>query len=126
MKKLISLLVLAGSLVACSSASGVKNLDAEEFIVKTQEAGVVVIDVRTAGEFAQGHLSNAINIDVEAGVFDQEISNLDKSATYAVYCRSGRRSGIATEKMTKAGFTSVFNMQQGGFEELAQFGAATS
>jgi rhodanese-related sulfurtransferase len=71
-------------------------------------------------------LANAINIDVEAGVFDQEIATLDKSATYAVYCRSGRRSGIATEKMAKAGFTSVFNLKQGGFTELAQLGVATA
>lgn len=126
MKKLVSLLLLAGTLVACSSDAGVRNLNTEEFIAKTQEANVVVIDVRTAGEFAQGHLTNAINIDVEAGVFDQEILKLDKTATYAVYCRSGRRSGIATEKMAKAGFASVFNMQRGGFEDLAQLGAATS
>jgi phage shock protein E len=126
MKRLVALFAVLGLLVSCSSVSGVTNLNAEQFVAKSQEMNVVVVDVRTSGEFSEGHLANAINIDVEAGVFDQEIATLDKSATYAVYCRSGRRSGIATEKMAKAGFTSVFNLKQGGFTELAQLGVATA
>ena len=126
MKRTLALLAVLGLLASCSSASGVTNLNAEQFLAKSQEMNVVVVDVRTAGEFSQGHLANAINIDVEAGLFDQEIATLDKNAIYAVYCRSGRRSGIASEKMAKAGFTSVFNLQQGGFADLAQLGAATA
>jgi rhodanese-related sulfurtransferase len=126
MKRLVALFAVLGLLVSCSSVAGVTNLNAEQFVAKSQEMNVVVVDVRTSGEFSEGHLANAINIDVEAGVFDQEIATLDKSATYAVYCRSGRRSGIATEKMAKAGFTSVFNLKQGGFTELAQLGVATA
>jgi rhodanese-related sulfurtransferase len=71
------------------------------------------LDVRTAGEFAEGHIQNAINIDVEGGQFDSGIAQLDKTKTYAVYCRSGRRSGAAVEKMSDAGFTSLFNLNAG-------------
>ena len=126
MKKFVSLLVVSLFLVSCSSTAGVNNLSAEEFLAKSQEPNVVVLDVRTSGEFAAGHLANAINIDVEAGDFDSEISKLDKSLIYAVYCRSGRRSEIASEKMSKSGFKNIFNLEGGGFQNLAELGAPTS
>jgi rhodanese-related sulfurtransferase len=45
--------------------------------------------------------------------FDSEIAKLDKSATYAVYCRSGRRSQVAVDRMKDAGFTNLFNLNAG-------------
>ena len=54
-----------------------------------------------------------LNIDFESGNFVDEIKKLDKTKSYAVYCRSGRRSGLATEVMAKNGFTSVFNLNGG-------------
>lgn len=114
-KKLTALTVFATVLVTgCSSGSeSAMNLDAADFQAKTQEAGVVVLDVRTRGEFNEGHIANAINIDVESDTFLNEIAQLDKTKTYAVYCRSGRRSGLATEVMAKNGFTSIFNLNGG-------------
>jgi rhodanese-related sulfurtransferase len=105
---LSSLLLLTG----CSSAA-TTDLSAQEFQSKTQESGVITLDVRTPGEFFNGHISGAMNIDVEGMNFDSEIEKLDKSATYAVYCRSGRRSAIAVETMKDAGFTNLFNMNAG-------------
>ena len=87
--------------------------NADGFASDIKNPGVVVLDVRTAGEFAAGHIENAINIDVESGTFDSEIAKLDKNVEYAVYCHSGRRSGIATDKMAKAGFTKLTNLQDG-------------
>lgn len=126
MRKLLGLIAAAVLLTSCSSAVGVTNMSAADFLNKSQESGVVVIDVRTAGEYAQGHLANSLNIDVEAGEFETEIAKLDKSVSYAVYCRSGRRSSIAAEKMAKAGFTEIFNLKSGGFSDLAQIGAPTT
>jgi len=126
MKKLLIAFTLTLLLASCSSSAGVTNLGVEDFLSKTQEPNVLIIDVRTAGEFAQGHLQNAVNIDIEGGMFDEEIAKLDKTASYAVYCRSGRRSTIAAGKMSDAGFSSIFNLEKGGFAELAQVGAQTS
>ena len=113
MKKLIavvsSLLLLAG----CSNAATATNLDAAGFASKTTESGVVTIDVRTPGEYMAGHIQGAINIDVEGMQFESEIAKLDKTATYAVYCHSGRRSGIAVETMHHTGFTNLFNLTNG-------------
>lgn len=114
-KKLLFIGVLSlFAFTACSSHSvSVSNLDPTQFQSKTQESGVITVDVRTPDEFNAGHISGAINIDVDAPTFDSDIAKLNKSTSYAVYCHSGRRSGIATEKMAKSGFLSVFNLSDG-------------
>jgi predicted sulfurtransferase len=62
-------------LTACGGSSvKVNNLNADGFASDIQNPGVVVLDVRTAGEFASGHIENAINIDVESTTFDSEIA----------------------------------------------------
>jgi rhodanese-related sulfurtransferase len=80
------------------------------------QAGVV-IDVRTAEEFAEGHLPGARNLDLHRGDFAAAITGLDPGATYLLYCRSGSRSGIAAEMMRQAGFTDVTNL--GSVQEAA-------
>ena len=114
MKKLIAILFASTfALTGCSSSSGATDLGAAEFQAKSAEAGVVLLDVRTAGEFAAGHIEGALNIDVEGMTFEEEIKNLDPSKTYAIYCQSGRRSRIAVETMNEGGFTKLFNLDQG-------------
>jgi phage shock protein E len=113
MKKLLGVLAASALLLTGCGSPAAANLGAADFQKKASEAGVVVLDVRTAGEFMTGHIANAINIDVEGMTFDGDISKLDKSATYAVYCHSGRRSGIAVGKMKDAGFKNIFNLTNG-------------
>ncbi len=127
MKKLLALLaaLVLGSLAlaGCSSSGGsVQTVDAATFLQTSAQAGTTTIDVRTAAEYAAGHVQGAINIDVEAPTFETEIAKLDKSTTYTVYCHSGRRSGIATDAMSKDGFTQVYNLQ-GGIADLQSAGA---
>ncbi|CAB5241172.1 unannotated protein [freshwater metagenome] len=105
-------------LTACSSGttSAITNLDASSFSSLISGDEVTVIDVRTADEFLSGHIAKAINIDVEASTFNDLVSKLNKSKKYAVYCHSGRRSAIATSKMSDLGFSSVNNLN-GGVEQ---------
>lgn len=126
-KRLIALAISLISLAGCSTSSSVSvtNVDAADFLSQISSGEVIVLDVRTPEEFNAGHLSGAVNLDVQSGQFETELSKLDKAATYAIYCRSGRRSTIAAEKMANAGFTNIINFNQGGFAELAQAGAQT-
>ena len=114
MKRLFALMFLPLALVlsACGSGSA-QDLSSADFSKKISESKVVVLDVRHADEFAAGHIAGAINIDVEAVNFDAKIAELDKTATYAVYCHSGRRSLVAVQKMSDAGFTALFNLKNG-------------
>jgi rhodanese-related sulfurtransferase len=121
MKRIIALIASALLLAGCSTSSGAIDLSVTEFSAKSAEAGVVTLDVRTPGEFAEGYIEGARLIDFQSGNFENEIATLDKTATYAVYCRSGNRSGQAVKVMIDAGFTNVFNMN-GGVIEWANAG----
>jgi rhodanese-related sulfurtransferase len=113
MKKVMALIASALLLAGCSSSTGAIDLGVTEFSAKVAEAGVITLDVRTPGEFAEGHVEGARLIDFQSGNFENEIAALDKNATYAVYCRSGNRSGQAVKVMQDAGFTNVFSMNGG-------------
>lgn len=95
-----------------SQATG-QHLAASEFSTALAKPGTIVLDVRTPAEYASGHLPQAQNIDFEGADFATRISGLDKNATYAVYCRSGNRSGSALEQMTAAGFTHSYDLAGG-------------
>lgn len=110
-------------LTSCSSSSSaIENVDARAWLQKSQNSEAQIIDVRTAEEFNEGHLANAINIDVESGNFDLGLASLDKNASYALYCHSGRRSAIAANKMAEAGFMKIINLK-GGLVDLLSAGA---
>ncbi|KRO35843.1 MAG: hypothetical protein ABR54_03120 [Actinobacteria bacterium BACL15 MAG-120619-bin91] len=113
MKRVIALIAAAFLLAGCSSTSTAIDLSVTEFSAKAAEPGVVTLDVRTPAEFAEGYIEGARLIDFQSGNFEKEIATLDKNATYAVYCRSGNRSGQAVRIMQDAGFTNVFNMNGG-------------
>ena len=113
MKKVIAVLAAFALFLTGCGSSDSTNLGAQEFQAKASEPGVVVLDVRTGGEYAAGHIANAINIDVEGMTFDGDIKSLDKDAKYAVYCQSGRRSVNAIKKLQDAGFKNLFNLEKG-------------
>jgi rhodanese-related sulfurtransferase len=114
MKKVFALISSLLLLVGCStSAAGATNMDVLDFSKKITESGVVILDVRTPGEFAEGYIEGARMIDFQGGSFETEIESLDKNATYAVYCRSGNRSGQAVKIMQDAGFLNLFNLEGG-------------
>lgn len=116
MRKVIALaavLVIGLSACAGESNAAVTNLNVSEFTNVLATEDVVILDVRTPAEFSDGHIANAINIDAQSGNFAAEIEALDKTKTYAVYCRSGNRSGTATQIMAEAGFSKLYNMNGG-------------
>ena len=100
------------------------NLDASKFAEKIAESDVVVLDVRTPEEFNSGHILNAINIDIYNDYFNSDISTLDKSKSYAVYCRSGKRSVEASNEMDSIGFKTTYNLT-GGIIEWIESGRET-
>ena len=100
------------------------NLDASKFAEKIAESDVVVLDVRTPEEFNGGHIINAINIDIYNDYFNSDISTLDKSKSYAVYCRSGKRSVDASNEMDSIGFKATYNLT-GGIIEWIDSGRET-
>lgn len=97
------------------------NLSPTEFAQKCNEnKNAGIIDVRTAEEFAGGHLNNAFNIDYAAENFEQLISAFDPSKPLFLYCLSGARSASAAEKLRALGFKEVYELDGGMLSWRAQ------
>lgn len=106
---LISFFAAFGLAVACTGQDKVKVVAPKEFSdMAMKDSAAVVIDVRTAEEYAEGHVPGASNIDfLQEDSFAEAISQLDKDKHYYIYCRSGRRSHEAAVKMQAAGLHVV-------------------
>lgn len=101
------------------------DLTPDEFEKSYIADGTVTIDVRTADEFAQGHLYHAINIDWQKDGFMDEIKeNFNTTLTLAIYCRSGKRSAAAAQALSDAGY-KVLNLT-GGYTAWTEAGKMTN
>lgn len=80
--------------------------------------GALVIDVRSATEYAEGHLEGALNIPHDRTQELIRAAGTDKSRSIVVYCRSGRRSAIALSSLQQSGYSNVLN--GGGYERLRE------
>jgi len=101
--------VAVGDTSAATGAVKMSSTDGAA-LIDSMGSELTVIDVRTPGEFAAGHLDGAVNMDVEGGQFSAMIADLPKDAAYMVYCQSGRRSALAAQAMIDAGFTEVYDI----------------
>lgn len=108
MKRFLIMSIFAGlcAIFGCS-AKGFVSVDADEFAREIAKPKVQLVDVRTADEYADGHIQNAVNIDVLSSDFAKKFSKLDKKHTVALYCRSGRRSKNAAAQAVKMGYKVV-------------------
>ena len=80
----------------------------------------VILDVRTPEEFNSGHIANAVNIDYKSPDFKEQLENLDKDKTYALYCHSGRRATASADIMNGLGFQNIYNF--GGVKQWLDAG----
>jgi rhodanese-related sulfurtransferase len=141
----ITFTTLALALFACSSGQSSANENAEattadsanahKEVVKAKvtelsvekleilrEAGtdVVLLDVRTPGEVADGKIPGAIEIDYQGKNFEKQIDALGREKSYIVYCAAGGRSSKAANMMSQMGFRNVFNLT-GGYDEWKKY-----
>jgi rhodanese-related sulfurtransferase len=120
----VGALVLAGLIAFWPSSSDAPEVSEASDLISVQDASAlietragdpsfVIVDVRTPEEFAQGHIEDAVNIDVEDASFATAIAGLDPEVTYLVYCRTGNRSASAVAQMRSAGLSDVIDVEGG-------------
>ncbi len=129
MKKILLSLLTAISFgtTGCSAQSdSIDTLAPQSFIKQAKaDTTAIILDVRTPEEYKEEHLAGAQQLDfLNSEAFDAGIKLLDKSHTYYVYCRSGKRSHNACIKMKKQGF-KVFDME-GGILNWKRLGMPTT
>jgi rhodanese-related sulfurtransferase len=93
-------------------AKNIPNISQQEFtqLMSAEQANVLVLDVRTPEEYAEGHVPAAMNVTHTA--IKENLANLmpHKDKKIIVYCRSGRRASIAAEILTNNGFNNVYHL----------------
>lgn len=88
------------------------NISVTELEQLSTDKNTTLIDVRTQNEIQQGKMDKALEIELGPAMH-KKMSVLDKNKKYIVYCRSGRRSVLASNMMAKMGFTNVNNLLGG-------------
>ena len=117
--KIFLIVVLAGlTITACGSKETADyqriSMDEAVEIMETEE-NFIILDVRTAEEYSDGHIPGAVNVPNET-IGSDEIPELpDKDQMILVYCRSGNRSRQASEKLAEQGYTNV--LEFGGIND---------
>ena len=113
MRKLLPILLSALMFTGCAGTNNnqtntYRSITMDEAVtMMAQESGYIILDVRRPDEYAAGHIPNAINVPNET-IGTSEIPELpDKDQLIMVYCRSGRRSKEASEKLLKLGYTNI-------------------
>ena len=113
MKKLIPILLSALMFTGCAATNNsqtntYRQIAMDEAVdMMAQETSYIILDVRRADEFAAGHIPGAINVANESIGTDELPELPDKKQLIMVYCRSGRRSKEAAEKLVKLGYTNI-------------------
>ena len=104
----LSLMILSSCGAPRSSSLGYRQISMNEAVkMMKDEKNYIILDVRRPDEYAEGHIPGAINVPNEE-IGSAEIAELpDKSQLILVYCRSGRRSKEASEKLVKLGYTNI-------------------
>ena len=113
-KTIFSLFLLITITSLFVEAQTIKKLDPQNFEKQLKESkNPILVDVRTPGEYAQGHLANAVLIDIYSDDFKSRVGKLDKSKPVFVYCKAGSRSGSAVGVFTEMGFKEIYDLSGG-------------
>lgn len=113
-QRILPLIFLMTLVSLFAEAQDVKRLDPQNFDLKLKQSkDPILVDVRTAGEYEQGHLANALLIDIYSNDFKSRLSKLDKSKPVFVYCKAGSRSGSAVDVLLEMGFKEIYDLSGG-------------
>lgn len=115
MKKLFYIFGVAlVMMTACSNGKGYTSVSVDEFAKVIADNQVQLIDTRTEAEFNEGHIPGALNIDVNESDFEAKVGQkVDKTRPIALYCRGGRRSKIAAERIVALGYDDITELNTG-------------
>lgn len=114
MKRIVIFITFVFSFIfmGCAQEQGYKSVNNDEFAKVISAKKVQIVDVRSSKEFDEGHIKNAVNMDVLKVEFNDQIQSLKKKVPVAVYCRSGKRSKVAAKKLASLGYT-VYELDKG-------------
>lgn len=117
------ILVVAFSIIfSCSliNSESINQMNSDELIEFIELNDAVLVDVRTEDEYNSGYIENSLNIDYFSNDFSLNADKLDKSTPIILYCRSGKRSSMSANKISKLGFKEIYNLEGGILEWIEE------
>ena len=116
------LVVVFFTIFSCSliNNESINQMNSDELIEFIELNDAVLVDVRTEDEYNSGYIENSLNIDYFSNDFSLNADKLDKSTPIILYCRSGKRSSMSANKISKLGFKEIYNLQGGILEWIEE------
>ena len=93
--------------------SSINQMNSDELLDFIEINNAILVDVRTQDEYNSGYIENSLNIDYLSNDFSGNIEKLDKNIPIILYCRSGKRSSMSANKLSKLGFKEIYNLDGG-------------
>ena len=91
----------------------INQVNSDELLDFIDINNAVLVDVRTNDEYSSGYIENSLNIDYLSNDFSKNVEKLNKNIPIVLYCRSGKRSSLSANKLSKLGFKEIYNLQGG-------------
>ncbi|WP_028523854.1 rhodanese-like domain-containing protein [Runella limosa] len=123
MKTLLATFTFVIVLLAGTSLRAQENLAPKDFIQKLKTTpNAQLLDVRTPNEWNAGKIASSQCINYNDPAFKEQVQKLDKTKPVFVYCAVGGRSTKASQILKESGFKLIYNLQGGGYADLAKEG----
>ncbi len=116
------ILLVAFTIFSCSliNNESINQMNSDELIEFIELNDAILVDVRTEDEYNSGYIESSLNIDYFSNEFSVNADKLDKTIPIILYCRSGKRSSMSANKISKLGFKEIYNLQGGILEWIEE------
>ncbi|MFL2642909.1 MAG: rhodanese-like domain-containing protein [Flavobacteriales bacterium] len=122
MNSTLKYILIFSIIFSCSliNNESINQMNSDELIDFIELNDAVLVDVRTEDEYNSGYIESSLNIDYFSNEFSVNADKLDKTIPIILYCRSGKRSSMSANKISKLGFKEIYNLEGGILEWIEE------
>ena len=122
MNSILKYIFIFSTIFSCSliNNESINQINSDELIEFIELNDAILVDVRTEDEYNSGYIENSLNIDYFSNEFSVNADKLDKTIPIILYCRSGKRSSMSANKISKLGFKEIYNLEGGILEWIEE------
>ena len=122
MNSTLKYILIFSTIFSCSliNNESINQMNSDELIEFIELNDAILVDVRTEDEYNSGYIENSLNIDYFSNDFSVNADKLDKNTPIILYCRSGKRSSMSANKISKLGFKEIYNLEGGILEWIEE------
>ena len=122
MLRYVFIITFSSTIFSCTlfNNESINQMNSDELMEFIELNDAILVDVRTEDEYNSGYIENSLNIDYFSNDFSVNADKLDKNTPIILYCRSGNRSSMSANKISKLGFKEIYNLEGGILEWIEE------